>query len=204
MNKYASGYTLVNIFAVLGVLLIIVSLVIGVLVADEIGTLGYVIIIFGAFQGLIIVGMGSIGRAVLDGSVAQQKILDIHQSNRGKEKGRHNKGGSVVSSSKKANQSESTDEIIDSENSWALVDKVEMLAKSGKIYDAVTVLDSIEDTTQLAWARFAVAEAYSTTGDGANFKKYADEAILAARQILDVEERDSALGAINASLRNVK
>jgi hypothetical protein len=204
MNKYASGYALVNIFAVLGVVLIFVSLVIGVLVADEIGTLGYVIIIFGAFQGLIVVGMGSIGRAVLDGSVAQQQILDIHQSNRGKEKGRHNKGGPAVSNSKNANQSESTDEIIDSENSWALVDKVEMLAKAGKIPAAVTVLDSIEDTTQLAWARFAVAEAYSTIGDGANFKKYADEAISAARQIIDVEERDSALGAINASLRNVK
>lgn len=203
MNKYASGYALANIFAVLGVVLIVASLISGTIIADESGALGFVVIIFGAFQGIIVIGMGSIGRAILDGSVAQQQLLDIHQSNKGKDKGRNNKGGSTASSLKKENQSESTDEVIESENTWALVDKVETLASSGKISDAVTVLASIEDTAQLAWARFAVAEAYSASGDVKNFKKYADEAILAARQILNAEERDSAIGAINASLRNV-
>ena len=206
MNKYSTGYALINIFAALGVVLIFISFIIGALVSREGGGLGYVIIIFGAFQGVIIVGMGSIGRAVLDGSIAQQELLHIHQSNKEKDRGRHNKGGSTAPNVKKpiqVNVSEPMEEVMESQNSWALVDKVEMLASSGNISDAVIVLGNIEDTSQFAWASLSVAEAYNATGDYGNFKKYADEAILAASQINDSEERDTAINAIRESLHNL-
>lgn len=207
MNKYASGYALVNIFAVLGVILIIVSFVLGALIAGEGGGLGYVMMIFGAFQGLIIVGMGSLGRAVLDGSVAQQEILEIHRSNKGKDRNRGKRDDFVASKANIINKIEKKEqnfEPAESPGVWDIVDKVEMLASSGKMAEAVADLRGIEDTAQLAWASFSVAEAYNASGDTVNFRKFADEALLAAHQIVDSEEREAAINAIDDSLRKVR
>ena len=205
MNKYASGYALVNIFAMLGAILIIISFVLGALIAGEGGGLGYVIMIFGAFQGLIIVGMGSLGRAVLDGSVAQQELLELHRSNKSRDKAKQD--ASPISRAKQVAQVDKEEEpfsVIQSSSVWDIVDKVETLASSGKMPEAIATLRGIEDTAQLAWASFSIAEVYSASGDTANFRKFADEALLAAGKISDAEEREAAIDAIDASLRKVR
>lgn len=83
MNKYASGYTLIQILSVIGWLIIIVSIIGGVLIASNadrgMGWVGISVAVAGSFQGLLLLGMGAIGTAILDGSVASQRNIEIKE-----------------------------------------------------------------------------------------------------------------------------
>ena len=78
MNKYQSGYTAMGILAFVGWIVIAISLVGGLLVASNgppgMGYIGFISAVVGSVQGLLLLGVGSIGAALLDGSVAQQEV----------------------------------------------------------------------------------------------------------------------------------
>ena len=84
MNKYDSGYVLTQALSVVGWLVIVLSVVCGAVVgfnvSNDMGWIGFVIAIVGGFQGLLLIGAGTIGAAILDGSVAQQEILSKQAS----------------------------------------------------------------------------------------------------------------------------
>ena len=77
MRKYSSGFTLITILQVCGFAVVGLSLVVGVIFyANAPRGEAYLALIFaiaGSVQGLIILGIGSIGEAILDGSVSQQR-----------------------------------------------------------------------------------------------------------------------------------
>jgi len=77
MNKYASGYTAMSIISLVGWIVIGLSIICGFLVSmnREMGYIGLIIAVSGTVQGLILLGVGSIGSAILDGSTAQQEII---------------------------------------------------------------------------------------------------------------------------------
>jgi hypothetical protein len=79
MNKYASGYTLIQILSVIGWLIIVVSIFGGIFIASNavrgMGWVGISVAIGGSFQGLLLLGIGAIGTAILDGSIALQNLL---------------------------------------------------------------------------------------------------------------------------------
>lgn len=76
MNRYASGYTLISLISVIGWLAIVLSVVGGIIIGVNAprgaGYIGFTLAIAGSFQGLLLLGVGAIGQAVLDGSIAQQ------------------------------------------------------------------------------------------------------------------------------------
>lgn len=80
MNKYASGYLLLSILMVAGGIIFFISLMAGfvllVNLPDGMGFVGLLVAIFGSFQGLMLFGAAVVGSAVLDGSIAQQRIAD--------------------------------------------------------------------------------------------------------------------------------
>jgi hypothetical protein len=79
MGKYASGYVLTAAMSVLGAIVIVVSIIGGLVVMSNAPRgeegLGWVLIIAGSVQGFLLIGIGAIGTAILDGSVAQQDLL---------------------------------------------------------------------------------------------------------------------------------
>lgn len=80
MNKYASGYTLLQVLSGAGWLVLVASIIGGIFVGANaprnMGWIGFVVAIAGGFQGLLLIGVSAIGDAVLDGSVAQQEARD--------------------------------------------------------------------------------------------------------------------------------
>lgn len=80
MNKYASGYTLIAAVSVLGWLVIAFSIIAGIVAGSNAppgsGGIGWIVAIVGSMQGLMLLGFGAIGGAVLDGSSAQQLSIE--------------------------------------------------------------------------------------------------------------------------------
>lgn len=87
MNRYASGYTLCSLLSIFGFAAIALSTIcsfffiymyvsIDIPGGEFLLGIAFVILIFGFFQGITSLGMGAIGRAILDGSVAQQEISE--------------------------------------------------------------------------------------------------------------------------------
>ena len=78
MNKYASGYTLIQILSVIGWFVIAISVIGGIFILSNaergMGWVGISVAVAGSFQGLLLLGIGAIGTAILDGSVAQQEV----------------------------------------------------------------------------------------------------------------------------------
>jgi hypothetical protein len=81
MNKYASGYTAMGLISVVGWLVIAVSLIGGVIIFSNASRgeayIGFIVAIAGAVQGLLLLGVGAIGSAILDGSAAQQSLYAL-------------------------------------------------------------------------------------------------------------------------------
>ncbi|PWL19804.1 MAG: hypothetical protein DCO81_07725 [Candidatus Aquiluna sp. XM-24bin5] len=79
MNKYSSGYNLITFVSFLGALVAIGSIGFGVFVFVEsprgLEYTGIFIAVGGFIQGLFLLGFAEIGRAILDGSLAQQELL---------------------------------------------------------------------------------------------------------------------------------
>jgi hypothetical protein len=77
MNKYSSGYALMQMLSLLGILVIVCSVGLGIFIFamnDRLSEfVGITAIIYGGFSGLVLMGMGAIGGAILDGSVSQQR-----------------------------------------------------------------------------------------------------------------------------------
>lgn len=86
MNKYASGYTLIQILSAIGWLIILISVVGGIFIASNaergMGWVGISVGVAGSFQGLLLLGMGAIGTAILDGSLASQHNVEIKQKSK--------------------------------------------------------------------------------------------------------------------------
>jgi hypothetical protein len=85
VNKYSSGYTLCSLLSIFGVIVIVVSTLCALFLffvyfsADlrggaQVLGIGVVVLLFGFFQGITSLGIGAIGRALLDGSIAQQEV----------------------------------------------------------------------------------------------------------------------------------
>lgn len=79
MNRYASGYKMISLISVIGFFAIAISVVGGIIIGSNaprgLGYVGFVIVIAGSFQGLLLLVVGVIGQAILDGSNAQQDAL---------------------------------------------------------------------------------------------------------------------------------
>jgi hypothetical protein len=77
MNKYASGYALIQFMTVFGAIVVGVSLLGGLMIffnsEKGMGWVGVAAAVAGTFQGLILMGVAAIGEAILDGSLAQQR-----------------------------------------------------------------------------------------------------------------------------------
>jgi hypothetical protein len=85
VNKYSSGYTLCSLVSIFGVIVIVISTLCAFFFffvyfstdlpggATVLG-MGVVFLLFGFFQGITSLGIGAIGRALLDGSIAQQEV----------------------------------------------------------------------------------------------------------------------------------
>ncbi len=81
MNKYAFGYTLTVIVGIVGWFLIVGSFVLSVMIF-KIAPSGaeYIalpIFFVGIFQGIILLGVGSIGESILDGARLQRENLGV-------------------------------------------------------------------------------------------------------------------------------
>lgn len=83
MNKYASGYTLIQILSVIGWFVIVISVIGGIFISlnAERGMVwvGISVAVAGSFQGLLLLGIGAVGTAILDGSVASQRNIEIQE-----------------------------------------------------------------------------------------------------------------------------
>lgn len=81
MNKYSFGYSLLSFVSTVGALVALGSIVLGVYVFLEaprgMEYTGIVISVGGFIQGLFLFGVAEIGRAILDGSLAQQELLKM-------------------------------------------------------------------------------------------------------------------------------
>jgi hypothetical protein len=79
-DKYSFGYTAMKVVSVLGFLTILSAGIFGFSViaggSEGSGFFGWSILVFGIINGVLIIGIAAIGEALLDGSVAQQQILD--------------------------------------------------------------------------------------------------------------------------------
>lgn len=82
--KYNWGHLLTNIYAFFGFIVIFFSVVLGIIFFASaprgMGYLSIFIVVAGSFQGALLLGIGSIGKAVLDGSEAQQNSLKFFSS----------------------------------------------------------------------------------------------------------------------------
>jgi hypothetical protein len=80
MRKYASGYFVIGVLAILGAVTIVISVIGGLAIAgnspSDIRYIGWSIAIGGSIQGLLLIGLSTIGTAILDGSIAQQEAND--------------------------------------------------------------------------------------------------------------------------------
>ena len=83
MNKYASGYTAMGLISVVGWIVIAISLIGGIIIFSNANRgdayIGFIVAIAGAVQGLLLLGVGAIGSAILDGSAAQQSLYALAQ-----------------------------------------------------------------------------------------------------------------------------
>lgn len=81
MNKYAFGYTLTVIVGIVGWLLIVGSLVLSVMIFKIAPSgseyIAFPIFFVGLFQGVILLGVGSIGESILDGARLQRESLGV-------------------------------------------------------------------------------------------------------------------------------
>lgn len=79
MRKYSSGYFVIGVLAILGIFTIVVSVLGGLAIAgnspNDIQYIGWCIAIGGSIQGLVLIGLSTIGTAILDGSIAQQLMV---------------------------------------------------------------------------------------------------------------------------------
>lgn len=84
MNTYSSGYTLTALVTILGWIFIAASAIIGIFVyanaPRDFEFLGFFVFLAGAFQGIILLGVGAIGEAILDGALFQQKSFETLSS----------------------------------------------------------------------------------------------------------------------------
>ena len=80
MRKYSTGYIIINVISFIGFLTVVVSLFGGIIFVanapNGMSYLGWLFTIGGSIQGMMLIGMGSIGLAILDGSIAQQHSLN--------------------------------------------------------------------------------------------------------------------------------
>ena len=80
MNKYASGYTAMGIISLFGWIVIVISVIGGYVIGGSMprgeGYIGLIIVVCGLVQGVLLLGVGAIGSAILDGSAAQQEVAD--------------------------------------------------------------------------------------------------------------------------------
>lgn len=83
MNRYASGYALIQVLSVVGWLVIALSMIGAIIVASnaprDMGWVGFVVFIAGGFQGLMLIGVGAIGSAVLDGATSQARSVELQE-----------------------------------------------------------------------------------------------------------------------------
>ena len=81
MNTYSSGYTLTGLVKVFGWIFIAASAIIGISVfasaPRDFEYIGFFVFLAGAFQGIILLGIGAIGEAILDGARFQGESLEI-------------------------------------------------------------------------------------------------------------------------------
>lgn len=84
-DKYSFGYFAMGVLSLFGALAIAASIFLAIkLAAGENSGSGMVaaaVFFVGSAQGLIVIGLGSIGGALLDGSVAQQELLLLAKDN---------------------------------------------------------------------------------------------------------------------------
>ena len=77
MNKYASGYTAMGIISLFGWIVIVISVIGGYVIGNITeGYIGLITVVCGLVQGVLLLGVGAIGSAILDGSAAQQEVAD--------------------------------------------------------------------------------------------------------------------------------
>ena len=80
-DKYSFGYIAMGVLSLFGAVTVAASIFLAIKLASE-GNLGSGVVaaavfFVGSAQGLIVIGLGSIGGALLDGSVAQQELLSL-------------------------------------------------------------------------------------------------------------------------------
>ena len=80
-DKYTFGYFAMGVLSLFGAVTVAASIFLAIKLASE-GNLGSGVVaaavfFVGSAQGLIVIGLGSIGGALLDGSVAQQELLSL-------------------------------------------------------------------------------------------------------------------------------
>lgn len=84
MNRYASGYTLISLISVIGWLAIALSLIGGIIIGANaprgLGYIGFTIAITGSFQGLLLLGVGAIGAAILDGAIVARRSFELQEN----------------------------------------------------------------------------------------------------------------------------
>ena len=75
MNKYSSGYEAMKLISLVGWIVIGISIIGGYIIGSITeGFIGLIIFVCGVVQGVLLLGVGSIGSAILDGSKAQQEV----------------------------------------------------------------------------------------------------------------------------------
>lgn len=158
MNKYQSGYAAISLITAIGWVTVALSVAGGIAIAmgaDRNGEIGLLIGAAGAIQGFILVGIGSVGQAILDGSLALQEMS-------GKRDDTTNVGNAVnvVPSTINAVVPSTIDasvyEIYDlSKRAWALFAIAENKQKSGDFdgaaaaaSESMKVAKSIEDVNE--------------------------------------------------------
>jgi hypothetical protein len=84
MNTYSSGYTLTALVAIFGWIFIAASAILGIFVyanaPRDFEYIGFFVFLAGAFQGIILLGIGAIGEAILDGALFQKKSFETLSS----------------------------------------------------------------------------------------------------------------------------
>jgi hypothetical protein len=79
MKRYSSGYVLISLNSLIGWITIIFSIIGGIIIVVNaergLEFIGFIVMVAGPIQGLILLGFGAVGKAILDGSLAQQDSL---------------------------------------------------------------------------------------------------------------------------------
>jgi hypothetical protein len=80
MRKYSSGYEAMRLISLVGWIMIGISIISGYIIGGSMprgeGYIGLIIFVCGVVQGVLLLGVGAIGSAILDGSTAQQEVAD--------------------------------------------------------------------------------------------------------------------------------